>query len=63
MQLFKQGIIKLFQMAFHHAENDPLGTRWRNHEKRRLTDWDDAAKYCPEWTEDHLEGLLNGGNI
>ena len=55
-----QGVIKLFQQEFSHSEMDPLGKRWRNHEKRRLSDWnDDAAKVCPEWTEDLLEKLLN----
>ena len=56
--LLIQGIITLFQTEFSHTESDPLGKRWRNHEKRRLNDWKDAAKVCPEWTEDHLEKLL-----
>ena len=55
----EQGLIKLFQKEFHHTESDPLGKRWRNHEKRRLTDWVDAAKFFPEWTEDCMEGLLD----
>ncbi|KAL7543583.1 hypothetical protein ACHAWF_012290 [Thalassiosira exigua] len=55
-----EGIIQLFQQEFNHSESDPLGTRWRQHEKRRRTDWNDAPKVCPEWTEDCLEQLLNG---
>ena len=56
----EQGLIKLFQKEFHHSESDPLGTRWRNHEKRRSTDFDSADKICPEWTADYLERRLNG---
>ncbi|KAL7526131.1 hypothetical protein ACHAXR_001334 [Thalassiosira sp. AJA248-18] len=54
-----EGVIGLFQQQFSHSDNDPLGKRWRNHEKRRFTDWKEAAKVCPEWTEDRLEQLLN----
>ncbi len=54
-----QGVIELFQQEFHHSAIDPLGTRWRGHEKRRRSDWEEAAKVCPEWTEDRLEKLLN----
>ncbi|KAL3767404.1 hypothetical protein ACHAW5_007664 [Stephanodiscus triporus] len=55
-----EGLIKLFQQEFHHSESDPLGTRWRNHKKRRATDFELAAKLCPEWTIDNLERRLNG---
>jgi len=58
MQELVAGIITLFQTEFSHTESDPLGKRWRNYEKRRLNDWKDAAKVCPEWTEDRLEKLL-----
>ncbi|KAL3810238.1 hypothetical protein ACHAXA_008728 [Cyclostephanos tholiformis] len=56
----KQGLIELFQKEFHHSESDPLGTRWRNHEKRRSTDFDLANRHCPAWTTDYLERRLNG---
>lgn len=59
MMTLVEGIIKLFKTEFHHSESDPLGKRWRSHEKRRLTDWKEAANVCPEWTECHLEELLN----
>ena len=49
----------LFQNEFGHSEDNPLGKKWRNHQKRLPNDLKDAAKHCPEWTEDHLEGLLN----
>eukprot|EP00585_Thalassiosira_rotula_P005774 CAMPEP_0196158214 /NCGR_PEP_ID=MMETSP0910-20130528/45430_1 /TAXON_ID=49265 /ORGANISM="Thalassiosira rotula, Strain GSO102" /LENGTH=83 /DNA_ID=CAMNT_0041423067 /DNA_START=188 /DNA_END=439 /DNA_ORIENTATION=+ len=55
-----EGVTKLFQQEFSHSETDPLGKRWRNHEKRRCSDWnDEAAKVCPDWTEDYLEQLLD----
>ena len=56
----EQGLIQLFQKEFHHSKSEPLGTRWLNHEKRRSTDFDLAAKLCPEWTTDCLERRLNG---
>jgi len=56
----QKGLIQLFQKEFHHSKSDPLGTRWLNHEKRRSTDFDLAAKLCPEWTTDCLERRLNG---
>ncbi|KAL3806665.1 hypothetical protein ACHAXA_002431 [Cyclostephanos tholiformis] len=55
-----EGLIELFQKEFHHSESDPLGTRWRNHEKRRSTDFDLANRHCPAWTTDYLERRLNG---
>jgi hypothetical protein len=53
------GVIGLFQREFGHTASDPLGSRWRNHPKRRTTDWKEAGKINSEWTEDHLEALLN----
>mmetsp|Transcript_44425 Transcript_44425/g.93268 ORF Transcript_44425/g.93268 Transcript_44425/m.93268 type:complete len:419 (-) Transcript_44425:135-1391(-) len=59
-----EGIIQLFQQEFCHTDADPLGKRWRNHEKRRVSDWnEEALKVCPDWNEDILESLLNNCSL
>jgi hypothetical protein len=58
-----EGLIKLFQNEFHDSSSSlGLGTRWRNHKKRRTTDFDLAVELCPEWTVDYLEQRLNKVN-
>jgi hypothetical protein len=55
-----EGLITLFQKEFHDLSSSlGLGTRWRNHKKRRTTDFDLAVELCPEWTVDYLEQRLN----
>ena len=52
-------IIELMQHEFHHSHDTPLGTRWINHKKRRLTDWKEAENICIHWNENYLEERLN----
>lgn len=53
------GIICIFRREFADNERDTsLGTRWRQSNERRRTDWK-AAKDL-KWNEDLLESLLNG---
>jgi hypothetical protein len=63
MLMLVDGLIKLFQKEFHDSSSSlGLGTRWRNHQKRRSTDFDLAVELCPEWTVDYLEQRLNSSD-
>lgn len=58
-----KGIIELFRSEFPRPQSERLGTSWRNNEGRRSSDWQEAAKVCPEWTEDRLQMLLDGDAV
>mmetsp|Transcript_31366 Transcript_31366/g.66313 ORF Transcript_31366/g.66313 Transcript_31366/m.66313 type:complete len:321 (+) Transcript_31366:518-1480(+) len=59
MQELADGVINLFRQLFGGTEEKPLGTMWRNHKQRRVTDWKEARKDYPEWTVERLEKRLN----
>ncbi|KAL7469072.1 hypothetical protein ACHAXS_009328 [Conticribra weissflogii] len=63
MQELADGVITLFCQLFGGTEENPLGTMWRNHKQRRVTDWEEARKDYPEWTVERLEKRLNFSGV